>query len=391
MTSLLSLVLCKEVLAIRSVSKRLQFTLIHEDSSSEARQGKVSTSHGSFYTPVFMPVGTQGCIKALSPDELKEIGIKVILCNTYHLYLRPGCQIIEKMGGLHRFMNWNGVIITDSGGYQIFSISSLQKSEEKGVRFKSHLDGSNHFLTPEEILKIQLALGSDLIMVLDQCTPHPISHTQAEKALDRTLNWARVTRGSWVKDEKRGLFGIVQGSTFKDLRKRCVEELVEIGFDGYALGGLSVGESPTLRREIIEYTTQYLPVLRPRYLMGVGTPEELLDCISLGIDMFDCALPTRIARNGAVFTHRGQIIIKNAAYKQDSGPLDPDCGCYTCKNFSRAYLRHLLWAREILGMRLTTYHNLYFLARLMELSGEAIRDNSFKNFKREFMENYERK
>ena len=336
-----------------------------------------------------MPVGTQGCVKALSPDELKEIGIKVILCNTYHLYLRPGYQIIEKLGGLHGFMNWNEVIITDSGGYQIFSISSLQKSEEKGIRLKSHLDGSDHFLTPERVLEIQLALGSDLIMVLDQCTPYPIPHAQAEKALDRTLDWARVTRRSWVKDEKRGLFGIVQGSTFKDLRKRCVEELIEICFDGYALGGLSVGEPLTLRQEIIEYTTQYLPIPRPRYLMGVGTPKELLECISLGIDMFDCALPTRIARNGAVFTHRGQIIVRNAKYKQDSGPLDPNCGCYTCKNFSRGYLRHLLWAREILGMRLTTYHNLYFLARLMELSGKAIRENSFKDFKREFMENYE--
>ncbi len=369
----------------------MQFTLIHQDSASRARQGRISTSHGSFHTPVFMPVGTQGCVKALSPHELKEIGIKVILCNTYHLYLRPGYPIIKKIGGLHRFVNWNGVIITDSGGYQIFSISSLQKSEEKGVRFKSHLDGSDHFLTPEAVLQIQLALGSDLIMVLDQCTPYPIPHAQAEKALNRTLNWARITRHSWVKDGKRGLFGIVQGSTFKDLRKRCVEELVEIGFDGYALGGLSVGESPTLRQEIIEYTTQYLPTSQPRYLMGIGTPEELLDCISLGIDMFDCALPTRIARNGAVFTHRGKIIVKNSVYKQDPGPLDPDCGCYTCKNFSRAYLRHLLWAKEILGMRLTTYHNLYFLARLMEQAGEAIRDNSFKNFKREFRGNYQGK
>ncbi len=369
----------------------MQFTLICKDASSGARQGKISTSHGSFYTPVFMPVGTQGCVKALSPDELEEIEIKVVLCNTYHLYLRPGYQIIEKVGGLHRFMNWNGVIVTDSGGYQIFSISSLQKSEEKGVRFKSHLDGSDHFLTPEEVLQIQLTLGSDLLMVLDECTAYPISHAQAETALDRTLNWARITRDSWVEDEKRGLFGIVQGSTFKDLRKRCVEELVEIGFDGYALGGLSVGESPLSRREIIEYTTQYLPTSRPRYLMGIGTPEELLDCISLGIDMFDCALPTRIARNGAVFTQRGQIIIKNAAYKQDPGPLDPDCDCYTCKNFSRAYLRHLLWSREILGMRLTTYHNIYFLARLMEQAGKAVGENSFLSFKREFMGNYQGK
>jgi len=336
-----------------------------------------------------MPVGTQGTVKAISPEELKEIGIEIILCNTYHLYLRPGYQIVKKVGGLHSFMNWQGAIITDSGGYQIFSISSLQKANEKGIKFKSHIDGSEHFLTPEDVLKIQLAMGVDLMMVLDECTSYPVTHSQAEKSLMITLNWARRTKLALPDNENnRGLFAIVQGSTFKDLRKRCAEELVGLDFDGYALGGLSVGEPFSLRKELVEFTTDYLPFSKPRYLMGIGTPEELLDGISLGIDMFDCALPTRIARNGAVFTRKGQISIRNAKYKEDPGPLDPECDCYTCRNYSRAYLRHLVWAREILGIRLTSYHNLYFLTRLMKEAGEAIRKDRFAEFKNEFLRVY---
>jgi len=339
-----------------------------------------------------MPVGTQGTVKAVSPEDLKEIGIRVILCNAYHLYLRPGCQVIEKIGGLHSFMNWQGVIITDSGGYQIFSISSLHKSTEEGVKFKSHIDGSEHFLTPEDVFKIQLALGADLMMVLDECTPYPITHWQAEKSLAITLGWARRTKRALHNSKNnRGLFGIVQGSAFKDLRKRCAEELVELDFDGYALGGLSVGEPYLLRKELIEFTVDCLPSSKPRYLMGVGTPEEILESISLGIDMFDCALPTRIARNGGIFTKKGQISLRNAEYKEDLGPLDSECDCHTCRNYSRAYLRHLLWAREILGMQLASYHNLYFLAHLMKKAGEEIRRDRFAEFKKGFLEKYQEK
>jgi len=370
-------------------TQRLQFTLLNEDVSTSARRGKIATAHGTFNTPTFMPVGTQGAVKGISPEDLREMGIGVILCNAYHLYLRPGYQTIAKLGGLHSFMNWQGAIITDSGGYQIFSISSLQKSSEEGVRFKSHVDGSEHFLTPEDVLKIQFALGADLMMVLDECTSYPITHLQAEKSLAITLNWARRTKQARVNyKNSSGLFGIVQGSTFKDLRKRCVEELAELDFDGYALGGLGVGEPLSLRAELIEFSADYLPSGKPRYLMGIGTPEELLDNVSLGIDIFDCALPTRIARNGGIFTRKGQISLRNAKYKEDSNPLDVECGCYTCRNYSRAYLRHLLWAREILGMRLTSYHNVYFLARLMEKAGEAIKKDKFAEFKDGFLEAY---
>ncbi len=370
-------------------TQRLQFTLLDEDASTSARRGEISTVHGTFDTPTFIPVGTQGAVKGISSEDLREMGIGVILCNAYHLYLRPGYQIIAKLGGLHSFMNWQGAIITDSGGYQIFSISSLQKSSEEGVRFKSHIDGSEHFLTPEDVLKIQFALGADLMMVLDECTSYPITYSQAEQSLTITLNWARRTKQALVNyQNSSGLFGIVQGSTFEDLRKRCAEELVELDFDGYALGGLGVGESLSLRKELIELTTGYLPSGKPRYLMGIGTPGELLDGVSLGVDIFDCALPTRIARNGGIFTKKGQISLRNAEYKEDSSPLDVECDCYTCKNYSRAYLRHLLWAREILGMRFTSYHNVYFLARLMKEAGEAIKKDRFREFKNEFLEMY---
>ncbi|MEA1963947.1 MAG: tRNA guanosine(34) transglycosylase Tgt [Candidatus Aerophobetes bacterium] len=368
----------------------MQFTLIHQDTSTKARLGKISTSHNTFQTPVFIPVGTQGSVKAISSEELEEIGIKVILSNAYHLYLRPGHQTIQKLGGLHRFINWRGSILTDSGGYQVFSISALQKVSVEGVRFRSHIDGSEHFLTPEDVLEVQLVLGADIIMVLDECTPYPVSYRQAKGSLERTLQWAKRTKSVWSEKEK-GLFGIVQGSTFKDLRKRGAEELVEMGFDGYALGGLSVGESLSSREEIIEWTNTYLPSSQPRYLMGVGTPPELLESISLGIDMFDCALPTHIARNGTVFTREGKINLRNIEYKEDPFPLDLKCKCYACRNYSRGYIRHLLWAGEILGMRLSTYHNLYFLNQLMEKAREAIKENRFKDFKRKFIEKYERR
>jgi queuine tRNA-ribosyltransferase len=337
-----------------------------------------------------MPVGTQGTVKALSPEELKEIGIKVILCNTYHLYLRPNCKVIQKLGGLHKFIHWDGVILTDSGGYQIFSISSLQKAAAEGIKFKSHLDGSEHFLTPVDVLKIQLELGSDILMVLDECTSYPISYQQANISLEKTLRWAKMAKLAWLSEDKqgKGLFGIIQGSTFKDLRRKCIEGLTKIGFDGYGIGGLSVGEPISLRKEIINYTASLLPSDQPRYLMGIGTPEELLEDISLGIDMFDCALPTRIARNGTIFTTRGRKTLRNAQYKEDSNPLDLECDCYACKNYSRAYIKHLLQAREILGMRLTTYHNLYFLNQLMEKARKAIKEDRFEKFKKDFIQKY---
>ena len=366
----------------------MRFQLIHQDDLTKARKGKILTPHGSVLTPVFMPVGTQATVKSLSSEELKEIGAQIILCNTYHLYLRPGYKVIKKVGGLHKFMNWEKSILTDSGGYQLFSISSLQKAREEGVSFRSHIDGSLHFLTPEQVVEIQLILGSDIVMVLDQCTGYPITYEKAKVALDRTINWAERSKKYWGEKREEGLFGIVQGSIFPDLRKRSAEELAEMDFDGYALGGLSVGEPYSLRREILNCADEYLPSDKPRYLMGVGTPEEILDCIYLGIDMFDCALPTRIARNGTVFTSQGKITLRNATYKEDPNPIDSECQCYTCKNYSRAYLRHLLLAKEILGARLTTYHNLYFLARLVDKAREAIAEDKFKYFKKNFIQKF---
>jgi len=366
----------------------MEFKLFHKDKFSGARWGRIFTPHGTVDTPVFIPVGTQGSVKAISPEELKEIGIEIILCNTYHLYLRPGEEVIRTVGGLHKFINWERNIITDSGGYQIFSISSLQKPTDEGIKFRSHIDGSEHFLTPEEVLKIQLSLGVDIMLVLDECIPYPATRYQAEIALGRTLKWAKRSKLFRENDEK-GLFGIVQGGTFEDLRKRSAEELVELNFDGYALGGLSVGEPFSLREEIIECTNNYLPVDRPRYLMGVGTPQEILRDVALGIDIFDCALPTRIARNGGVFTSQGKKNLRNAVYRKDPRPLDPECSCCTCRNYSRAYLRHLLWAKEILGMRLTTYHNLYFLAELMKKIKQSIKEDRFEEFKKSFLEKYE--
>ena len=364
----------------------MEFRLLHEDSSTKARTGMIFTPRGSFNTPVFMPVGTQGTVKAMSPEELREIGIKIILCNTYHLYLRPGWEVIKKLGGLHRFINWQYPILTDSGGYQIFSISSLQKTLEEGVMFRSHIDGTSHFLTPEKIIDIQLALDSDIMMVLDECCPYPVSYTSAKEALSKTINWAKRSR-AYYRGEK-AVFGILQGGTFKELRKIAAEELIELDFDGYAIGGLSVGEPYDLRFEIISFTNQFLPRQKPRYLMGVGTPREILDGIEEGIDMFDCAMPTRIARTGTVFTWNGRVNIRNARYKDDESPLDPLCSCYTCRNYTRAYIRHLIWAREILGMRLTTYHNLYFLADLTQKARQAIERNEFKSFKNRVFENF---
>ena len=376
-------------LLILSIHKKvlvLEFRLIHEDTTSKARKGLIITPRGNFHTPVFMPVGTQGTVKAMSTEELQQIGVQIILCNTYHLYLRPGWEIIKNLGGLHRFINWPGPILTDSGGYQIFSLSSLQKTMEEGIIFKSHIDGSEHFLTPEQIVDVQVALDSDIMMVLDECLPYPVSFEVAKKALDKTVRWAKKSKAHY--QGKRGIFGIAQGGIFKELRKKGAEELVKLNFDGYALGGLSVGEPYNLRFDIISFTSEFLPREKPRYLMGIGTPREILEGIEEGIDMFDCAMPTRIARTGTVFTWRGKVNIRNAKYKGDTLPLDPFCDCYTCKNYTRAYIRHLIWAREILGMRLTTYHNLYFLSMLLRKAQEAIKKNNFKSFKQSILNSF---
>ncbi len=364
------------------------FELIKEDASSNARLGRVTTPHGEFSTPVFMPVGTRASVKGLTPEELKEIGAEIILANTYHLYLRPGHDVIRELGGLHAFMHWDGPILTDSGGFQVFSLGKLRSITEEGVAFSSHLDGSRYVLTPEGAVDIQEALGSDIIMPLDECTPYPAERAYAQSSMEMTHRWALRCKGARTPGGP-ALFGIVQGGMYADLRKRSAEGLVEEGFEGYALGGLSVGEEKPLMQEMVEATVQFLPRNSPRYLMGVGTPEDLVFGVSRGIDMFDCVMPTRNARNGTLFTRRGKLVIKNARYERDPKPVDPQCGCYTCANYSRAYLRHLYMAEEILSSRLNTIHNLYYYTRLMEGMREAVAEDRFEGFKKDFLEGIE--
>jgi len=363
------------------------FTLMAVDGETKARRGKMLTPRGEISTPAFMPVGTQGTVKALTPETLLSLGAEIILANTYHLYLRPGHVLIHNLGGLHRFMNWPRPILTDSGGFQIYSLGALRSVREEGVYFRSHIDGSSHFLSPEKAVEIQMALGAEIMMVLDECTPYPMERTKTEASLERTLRWAK--RCKEVHQELSGaLFGIVQGGMYVDLRKRGVEELVEIGFDGYALGGLSVGEPRAVREEVVAETVPLLPVERPRYLMGVGTPTDLVWAVAMGIDMFDCVIPTRCARNGLLFTKRGKLVIKHARYREDPRPIDETCDCYTCRHYSRAYLRHLFMAKEILAMTLNTVHNLRFYLRLMESIREAISEGTFGAFRRDFLSRY---
>ncbi|MFC5542194.1 MAG: tRNA guanosine(34) transglycosylase Tgt [Bacilli bacterium] len=355
---------------------------------SGARLGIVHTSHGSFETPAFMPVGTQATVKTMSPEELKEIGAGIILSNTYHLWLRPGNDIVKEAGGLHKFMNWDRPILTDSGGFQVFSLSDLRKIEEEGVYFRNHLNGDKLFLSPEKSIQIQNDLGSDIIMAFDECPPYPASYDYMLQSVDRTTRWAKRCKEAHQRPEEQGLFGIVQGGEFEDLRKRSAEALVELDLPGYAVGGLSVGEPKDVMYRVLEFTTPLLPENKPRYLMGVGSPDALIEGAIRGIDMFDCVLPTRIARNGTLMTSQGRLVIKNAQYARDFGPLDPNCDCYACKNYSRAYVRHLLRTGEIFGLRLTTYHNLYFLLRLMEKVRQAIREDRLLDFRDEFFEQY---
>lgn len=341
------------------------------------------TPHGNVDTPVFVPVGTQATVKSLTPEELCGLGVQMILANTYHLYLRPGHDVILNLGGLHRFMHWNGPILTDSGGYQVFSLSKLRKISDEGVTFQSHLDGSTHLLTPEKAMEIQVALSSDIMMCLDECTPYPATHTESRKSLELSIDWARRSKES-CSPRPGALFGIVQGGMFQDLRAHAIEAVTGMGFDGYALGGLSVGEPTELMLAISSATLPLLPESAPRYVMGVGTPEDLVELVSLGTDMFDCVIPTRNARNGQLFIGTGTINIANARYRTDPDPIEPGCPCYTCSHYSRAYLRHLFMAKELLAYRLNTIHNIHYFEMLMRKMRAAIQQERFVRFKKDF-------
>lgn len=348
----------------------------------QARTGTLVTAHGTIETPVFMPVGTQGTVKSLAPTDLHEMGASIILGNTYHLYLRPGDELVAKLGGLHRFMAWDGPILTDSGGFQVFSLSGLRQITEEGVTFASHIDGSRHLFSPEKVIDIQHNLGSDIMMVLDECVPYGADRAYTEKSLGLTTRWAARCRAAHPEGHNgQLLFGIVQGGFYKDLRAQSARELIDIGFDGYALGGLSVGESRAEMYDILGEATPHLPAEKPRYLMGVGAPRDLLAGMAAGIDMFDCVLATRNARNGTLFTRSGKVNIKKAAYRDDASPLDPECPCYACRTFSKAYLRHLYIARELLSYRLNTLHNLTFFLRMMADARDAIRQGRFAAFR----------
>ncbi|MBN1258382.1 tRNA guanosine(34) transglycosylase Tgt [Candidatus Peregrinibacteria bacterium] len=349
--------------------------------SGKARLGTLKTAHGKAETPFFMTIATAGAVKGLLPEEVRELGGQVLLGNTYHLHLRPGEDTVKKAGGLHKFMNWDGPILTDSGGYQVFSLSKIRKLKQDGVEFQSHLDGKKIFLTPEKAIDIQKKLGSDIMMCLDVCPPYPAKRKEVEEAVAYTSDWAVKCKKAKGKS-KNLLFAIVQGGMHADLREKSAEELIKIDFDGYAIGGLSVGEPNKLMYKVLDSTVPLLPSNKPRYLMGVGTPEDILNAVERGIDMFDCVLPTRNARHGYLYTSRGVVRIKNEKYKNDMKPLDPDCGCYTCKNFSKAYLRHLVMAGEILGLRLCTLHNVAFYHKLTKDIREAIRENKFEKFKK---------
>jgi queuine tRNA-ribosyltransferase len=360
----------------------MRFELLATDRTTGARRGRITTPHGDVETPVFMPCGTQATVKTLDPRDLREEACELILCNTYHLHLRPGHETIKALGGLHRFMGWDRAILTDSGGYQVLSLAALRSIREEGVTFQSHLDGSRHTLTPEKAVEIQLALGADILMALDECPPHAADYEYHRSSMERTARWAERCRNAHQGDEP-ALFGIIQGGTHLDLRSRSVEATVRIGFAGYALGGLGVGEGPAQMGAVVEHTTALLPAGSPRYLMGVGTPQDLLEGIARGVDMFDCVLPTRNARNGGLFTGTGRINIKGAAYARDERAVDPACSCYTCRHFSRAYLRHLYVADEILGLRLNTIHNLHYYAGLMQEARQAIEAGTFPAWKAE--------
>ena len=369
----------------------LKFNISGKDRNSKARTGSFETDHGIVETPIFMPVGTQGTVKAVNQSYLKnDIKAQIVLSNTYHLYLRPGTEIIEKAGGLHKFMNWDKPILTDSGGYQVFSLSELRKLKPDGVEFSSHLDGSKHLFTPEKVIDIQRSIGSDIMMVLDECTPYPCEYDYAKKSTELTSNWAILNKEAFDKTSSlyghnQFLFGIIQGSVYKDLRERSARDLIAIDFDGYAIGGLAVGEPTSVMYEMVDFTTDFMPENKPRYLMGVGRPENILEAIERGIDMFDCVMPTRNARNANLFTSDGVLSMRNAQYKDDFRTIDEVCDCYTCKNYSRAYLRHLFIAKEILALELSSIHNLHFYLNLVKEARQRIKEGNFSEWKSEIV------
>jgi len=371
---------------------KVKYTLLHKDEKSNARYGKLETNYGVVETPMFMPVGTQASVKTLDYKELKEVGSGVILSNTYHLWLRPGEDIVDYAGGLHKFMNWDGPILTDCGGFQVFSLIKNKKKDilEEGVHFKSHLNGEHLFLTPEKSIEIQNKLDSDIAMSFDECPPFPVSYEYMKNSVDRTLRWALRCKAAH-KNERQSLFGIVQGGEFEDLRHYSAKKTVEIGFDGYAIGGTSVGEDKITMMKMVDYGIKYLPEDKPRYLMGVGEPTDIFEGVMRGIDMFDCVLPTRLARHGHAFTLDGKINIKNAKFKMDLSPIDSSCDCECCKNYSRAYIRHLIVANETLGQRLLSIHNIRFLIKITENIREAIKEDKFLEYKDDFILRYTNK
>lgn len=358
------------------------YELIKTDTRTKARRGRVTTPHGVIETPVFMPVGTAATVKAMRPEEIKEMGAEIILSNTYHLYLRPGHEVVKAAGGLHRFMNWDKPILTDSGGFQVFSLGAMRKIREEGVEFRSHIDGSKHMLSPEKSMEIQNALGSDIIMAFDECAPYPADRKYVKDSLERTTRWLKRCKEYHKNTEQQSLFGIMQGGMYKDLRRESAEQIVDFDLPGYAIGGLSVGEPKEIMYDIMDDCVDYLPKEKARYLMGVGSPDCLFEGVERGIDMFDCVLPTRIARHGMAMTSQGRVNIKNAKHERDFTPLDPNCDCYTCRNYSKAYLRHLFKADEILSSMLMTNHNLHFLVNTMKNIRKSIEEDRFLEYKR---------
>ena len=367
----------------------IKYELLHIDKSCGARRGVIHTPHGDIQTPVFMPVGTQGTVKTMKPEELKDmIHSEIILGNTYHLFLRPGHEIVKEAGGLHKFMNWDRPILTDSGGFQVFSLGKLRTIEEEGVEFRSYLDGSKQYVSPEKSIEIQEALGSDIMMCFDECCPYPSSYEYTKDSMERTTRWAKRCKEAQKYPEKQGLFGIIQGGFFKDLRDISTQDMIDLDFPGYAIGGISVGEPKEEFLEILRYTTPKMPENKPRYLMGVGTPDYLIEAAIAGIDMCDCVLPTRIARHGTAMTWNGKLVVRNGKYAKDFTQLDEECDCYTCKNYTKAYIRHLINCKEILGIHLLSIHNLYFLSKLMEKVRIEIENDNLLNFSKDFYKKY---
>ena len=366
----------------------ITYELLHECKQTGARRGVIHTPHGDIQTPVFMPVGTQATVKSMTPEELKEVNAQIILSNTYHLFLRPGHELVKEAGGLHNFMHWDRPILTDSGGFQVFSLGKLRKITEEGVEFQSHLDGSKKFLSPEKAMEVENALGSDIMMAFDECCPYPSTYEYTKKSMERTTRWAKRCKEAHKRPEDQGLFGIIQGGFYEDLRKKSAEDLIELDFPGYAIGGISVGEPKEKFIEILQYTAPLMPKDKPRYLMGVGTPDYLIEAAIAGIDMCDCVLPTRIARHGTALTSHGKLVVRNATYEHDFTPLDPECDCYACKNYTRAYIRHLIKANEILGIRLLSIHNIKFLTNLMDKVRIEIENDNLRSFRDEFYRKY---